>query len=53
MKTALEEEVEKVPLSKSFPVPNYKKLLESGIEQWKVDAVRALRDAIPNKPRKY
>ena len=53
MKTALEEEVEKVPLSKSFPAPNYKKLLESGIEQWKVDAVRALRDAIPNKPRKY
>ena len=53
MKTALEEEVENVPLSKSFPAPNYKKLLESGIEQWKVDAVRALRDAIPNKPRKY
>lgn len=53
MKTALEEEVEKVPLSKSSTASNYKKLLESGIEQWKVDAVRALRDAIPNKPRKY
>ena len=52
MKVAKETEIEKVPLSKSFPAPNYKKLLESGVERWKVDAVRALRDAIPMKPRK-
>ena len=53
MKTATEKEIEKVPLSKSFPAPNYKKLLENGIERWKVDAVRALRDTIRMKPKKY
>ena len=53
MKVATETEIEGVPLSKSFPVPNYKKFLESGMESWKVDAVRALRDAIESKPRKY
>ena len=40
-------------MSKSFPAPNYKKLLESGVERWKVDAVRALRDTIPMKPKRY
>lgn len=53
IKVAAETEVEKVPLSKSFPAPNYKKLLDSGVERWKVDAVRALRDTIPMKPKKY
>lgn len=53
IKVATETEVEKVPLSKLFPAPNYKKLLESGVERWKVDAVRALRDTIPMKPKKY
>ena len=53
MKTATEKEIEKVPLSKSFPAPNYKKLLENGIERWKLDAVRVLRDTIPMKPKKY
>ena len=53
IKVAIETEVEDAPLSKSFPVPNYKKLLESGVESWKIDAIRALRDAIPMKPKKY
>ena len=53
IKVAIESEVEGSPLSKSFPAPNYKKLLENGIESWKVNAVRALRDAIPMKPKKY
>ena len=53
IKVAIESEVEGFPLSKSFPAPNYKKLLENGIESWKVNAVRALRDAIPIKPKKY
>ena len=53
IKVATETEIEGVPLSKSFPAPNYKKLLESGVESWKVDVVRALRDAIPSKPQKY
>ena len=53
IKVAIETEVKGSPLSKSFPAPNYKKLLENGIESWKVNAVRALRDAIPMKPKKY
>ena len=53
IKVALKTEIEEVPLSKSFPAPNYKKLLESGVERWKVDAVRALRDTIPMKPKRY
>ena len=51
VKVAMETEVEKVPLSKSLPAPNYKKLLENGVEHWKVVAVRALRDTIPMKPK--
>ena len=38
------------PLSKSWPVPNYQKLLDAGIEPWKVAALRGLREAIPHKP---
>lgn len=53
MKSAVTTELETAPLSKTFPVPNYNKLIERGIERWKVDAVRALRDAIPPKPRRY
>ena len=51
MKVALRREIEEVPLSNSFPVPNYRKLLKSGIERWKVDALRALCDTIPMKPK--
>ena len=43
MKVALETEAERVPLSKSFPAPNYKKLLETGMASWKVEAVKALQ----------
>ena len=53
VKTAKESEVEKVSLSKSFPAPNYEKLIELGIESWKVDAIRALRDTVPKKQKKY
>ena len=53
MKSAVRTEMESAPLSKTFPVPNYNKLIERGIERWKVDAVRALREAIPPKPRRY
>ena len=46
IKVATESEIENIPLPKSFPAPNYKKILEGGVESWKVDAVWALRDAI-------
>ncbi|MBR4695554.1 MAG: hypothetical protein IKO94_05675, partial [Selenomonadaceae bacterium] len=47
---AAEAEVTAVPLSKSWPAPNYAKLLDSGIEPWRVHAVRALREALIPKP---
>ena len=40
------------PLSKLWPIPNYDKLTESGVEAWKACAVHALRDALPKKPSK-
>lgn len=51
MSTAGQEDMESVPLSKSWPIPNYQKLLDSGIEPWRVHAIRALRDMITPKPR--
>lgn len=50
MQMAGESEVAAVPLSKSWPAPNYAKLLDSGIEPWRVHAVRALREALLPKP---
>lgn len=39
-------------LSKAWPAPDYAKLLESGIESWKVSAIRALRESIPNRSKR-
>lgn len=44
-------DVEKVPFSKSWPKPNYEKLLENGVDPWRVDAIRALRDVVSHVPR--
>lgn len=38
------------PLSKSWPAPDYEKLIEAGVDPWSVSFVRAARDAIPRKP---
>lgn len=40
-----------VPLSQSWPAPDYEKLIEAGVEPWKVGFIRAARDAIPTKPQ--
>ena len=54
LREAGKTEIEIAPFSKTWAVPNYEKLLESGIESWKVDAIRACRDVIPSKkPSKY
>jgi hypothetical protein len=45
-------DIESHPLSKTFPEPDYNKLIESGKSTFIVSAVRAMRDAIPAKPRK-
>ena len=53
IKEASEEEIDKLSLEKTFPAPNYKKMIEKGIESWKVDLVRVMREIIPRKPTKY
>lgn len=40
------------PLSKSWPEPDYQKLLDEGVDPWAVAFVRAARDEIPTKPQK-
>ena len=40
-----------VPLSKFWPVPNYEKLIQSGIPKDTVSLVRAIRETLPKKPR--
>ena len=51
LRSAAESEIKIQPFSKSFPKPDYKKLLESGEEKWKVSAVRAIRDFLSPKPK--
>ena len=51
LRTAAESEIKSHPFSKSFPKPNYQKLLDSGEEQWKVSAIRTLRDFLSPKPK--
>ncbi|MBR6013640.1 MAG: hypothetical protein IK062_07655 [Selenomonadaceae bacterium] len=51
LRTAAESEIKSQPFSKSFPKPDYQKLLDSGEEKWKVSAIRALRDFLSPKPK--
>ena len=51
MQKAEKADVEAVPISKSWPEPDYNKLIEEGANKSKVAFIRALRDAIPPKPR--
>lgn len=43
-------DIVEVPLSKSWPEPDYKELLESGKDPWIVAFVRSARDEVPTKP---
>lgn len=40
------------PLSKSWPAPDYQKLIDAGVDPWTVSFIRVARDAIPTKPQK-
>ncbi|WP_444668343.1 PLxRFG domain-containing protein [Cereibacter changlensis] len=40
------------PLSKSWPAPDYEKLIEAKVDPWTVAFIRAARDAVPRKPAK-
>lgn len=46
-----DEDVAKRPLSEVFPAPDYDKMVESGADKRSMAIVRAIRDAIPAKPR--
>lgn len=47
------DRAQKMGLSELWPIPDYQKMIDAGIEPWRVSAVRAMRDFIPNKPRSY
>lgn len=51
MKTAQNVDIKAEPLSKSWPEPNYAKLIESGISSKVVSFIRAARDEVPTKPK--
>ncbi|MCC4269220.1 LPD5 domain-containing protein [Marinobacter nauticus] len=52
MAAAKEKDVAAVPLSESWPEPDYQKLLDSGADARAVGMAHAARDAVPPKPRK-
>ncbi|WP_347506220.1 hypothetical protein [Pseudomonas anguilliseptica] len=49
---AMAEDIGAVPLSKSWPEPDYQSLLDQGADSWGVAFARAARDEIPTKPSK-
>ncbi|SEN87057.1 hypothetical protein SAMN04489859_102010 [Paracoccus alcaliphilus] len=52
MQDAATVDIAAEPLSKSWPAPVYVKLIDAGVEPWKVGFIRAARDSIPTKPQK-
>lgn len=52
IKRAEEYDIAVEPLSKTWPEPNYQKLLEDGKDPWSIAFIRAARDEVPNKPQK-
>lgn len=51
MKDAEGADIAAVPLSHSWPEPNYQGLLDEGTDPWTVGFIRAARDEIPTKPQ--
>lgn len=52
LKDAADMDVAAEPLSKTWPEPDYQKLLDSGADPYVVAWVHAARDEIPTKPQK-
>lgn len=52
LQEAATRKIEKPTLSANWPAPNYQKLLDGGVEPWKVSAIRALRDSCAARPQK-
>ena len=47
-----DDQIAKATLSEIFPAPDYAALIESGVSPFLMGFVRAVRETIPNKPRK-
>ncbi|MDD5016458.1 MAG: LPD5 domain-containing protein, partial [Atribacterota bacterium] len=52
MKDAQNVDIVSEPLSKSWPEPDYGKLIEGGVDSWIISFVRSAREEIPTKPQK-
>ena len=52
LQEAAARKVEKFTLSANWPAPNYQKLLDGGVDPWKVSAIRALRDSCAARPKR-
>lgn len=48
---ALPDDLSEITMSKHFPEPNYKQLIEDGMDVERLATFKALRDEIGNKPR--
>jgi hypothetical protein len=51
LKDAMDQDVAAVPLSKSWPEPDYDKLLSGGADPFVVAFIHAARDEVPTKPQ--
>ena len=51
MQAARDVDIATESLAKSWPEPDYQKMLDNGINPWSVAFLRALRDEIPTKPK--
>ncbi|APW38430.1 hypothetical protein RD110_15515 [Rhodoferax koreense] len=51
LKEAGDVSVSAEPLSKSWPEPDYQKLLDAGTDPWTVAFLHAVRDSVPTKPQ--
>lgn len=51
MEQSMGEDVASVPLSKSWPEPDYQGMINSGADPMMVAYLRSLRDAVPVKPK--
>ena len=46
-----EVDIKTSPLSKSWPEPDYQKMVDEGADPWVVGFMRSVRDEVPTKPR--
>ncbi len=52
MTEAAEVDIAAEPLSKSWPEPDYQKMLDDGADPWLVGFIHSARDEVPTKPQK-